>query len=73
MLAGVLLHVVEAPPPINLARHLIRPEFAFDDVNDRIVFGADENIENGQIVQRAEVMGLAAGGGIEITLIQDNG
>ena len=38
MLPGVLLHMIEAPGPVHLARHVSEPQRLFDNVHHPVPF-----------------------------------
>src|SRR5450755_3796445 len=70
MLAGVLLHVIEAASPVEGALHRPLAKFLVNDMNDFALVIAD--VENFCVADAADVIGLAAGSGIERGLIQDH-
>jgi hypothetical protein len=81
VLAGVLLHVIEAPRPIYRAADrlsvvqgpwsLVRPWSWVQDVRDRPVFLVD-HIDNAKVAQPPGVERLAAGCGIERGAVEDH-
>src|SRR5262245_16419214 len=68
MLAGVLLHVVEASRPIDAAVHGSQMKFAVDDMDDFFSFIA--NIQDLGFVEAAEIVRLAARGGIKSSRVE---
>jgi hypothetical protein len=54
----VLLHVVEAPLPVDRARGALRFERRFDDVRDAFVFV--DHVQHANSIQRAEIGRLPA-------------
>ena len=72
MLARVLLHVVEAPAPIDAAPHLCRQRRLIEDVDDpagRILL----HPFHPRSAQRSGIARLTSGLRIESGLIQDRG
>jgi hypothetical protein len=59
VLAGVLLHVIEAPSPIDTALDIAESNLAVDDVLD-FVSGVT-HVKNVGFTNLAEVVGLTAG------------
>ena len=70
MLAGVLLHVIEAARPLDATFDRARGEFLVDDVDDVVVLIAD--VEDIGLSEEADVVRLAARGGIEGGLVEDD-
>ena len=70
MLAGVLLHVIEAAGSTDATHYRASGEFAVNEVHDVVAFLAD--VEDDGFVEEAEVVGLATGGGIESGLIEQH-
>jgi hypothetical protein len=70
VLAGVLLHVVKAAGPVNAAIDGGEREFAVDNVGD--VFAVIPNFEDVGLSELAEIVGLAARGGIQRGAVQDD-
>src|SRR3990172_7210645 len=73
MLAGVLLHVIEAARPVDLALNFGGLDGPRYHVQNRLVALADNHIFHWHTVDRAAIVRLAAGGGIEICLIENEG
>ena len=72
MLSRMLLHVIEAPVPIDVPAHArVRLELAIDQMADSAVFLV-EHIENHCLADRAGVEGLAAGRRVEGCAIEDD-
>ena len=71
VLAGVLLHVVEAPPPVDFADDRAVAGVAVDGVDDFAVFGLD--VQYRQIVERSRVAGLPAAFRIKGGAVEDDG
>lgn len=78
MLRGVLLHVVNAARPIHMAVNSAHRDLGGGVVND-VVFRACrtrralvgiQNFHYGGVAELAQVVGLAAGGGIKRGLVQ---
>src|SRR5580704_8147125 len=70
MLSRVLLHVIEAPYPIDASLHRAQIDLPVNDVYDFLRVVAD--IENIRITKFPQVMRLAAGGRIKCRSIQDD-
>ena len=66
MLAGVLLHVIESPQPVNLAVDRIAHLWcrSLDDMQHAVIFGID-TINYACFAERPGVIRLAATGGIK--------
>ena len=60
MLPGVLLHVIEAPIPIDGAVHGCLRGRPIDHVRNAPIVQIDD-VENAGVAQRSGVVGLAAG------------
>lgn len=71
MLATVLLHVIEAAWPVDAAIDAARRNRAIDDVEYIIVFEV-ANIEHIRFAEPAKIVGLAAGGGVEMRLVEQD-
>ena len=71
MLPSVLLHVIEAPRPVNASFDTANIDGTVDHVNDRVVLLP--HVQNICVAQFAQIIRLAAGGGIEQCLIQNRG
>ena len=72
MLAGVLLHVIEAPRPVDLAvcfASWLPHSGLLDDVHDRPVVFVDD-VEDARSAEKTGVKRLAARGGIERCAIE---
>src|SRR5260370_8245259 len=63
MLAGVLLHVVEAPRPVDAAVHFRICWTAVDDVTYFVTFISD--VEYVGVADLAQIVWLASGRGVE--------
>src|SRR5580700_9754858 len=70
MLSGVLLHVVEAARPLDATFDGAGGEFLVDDVDDVVVLIAD--VEDVGFREETDVVRLAAGGGIEGGLVEND-
>ena len=69
MLAGVLLHVVEPPGPVDAAVHFRICWAAVDDVTDFLAFIAD--VEDIGVANLAQIVRLAAGRGVKRRAIKN--
>src|SRR5207302_10083463 len=70
MLAGVLLHVIEAAGPIDAAIDATDGDGAVHDLDDAVIL--IQHIDDVCVAELAEVMRLAAGGGIQQGLVKNN-
>ena len=70
MLPGVLLHVIEAARPMNAALGATDRDGTVHDVNDAVIL--IQHIDHVGVAELAEVMWLAAGGGIQQSLVENN-
>jgi len=69
MLAGVLLHVIEAARPVNAAINASPAHGAIDHVENLVVLEI-ANIEDIGFTELAAVIGLAAGSRVKMGLIE---
>ncbi len=69
MLAGMLLHVVEAPRPVDAAVHFRICWTAVDDVNDFVAFISD--IEDIGVADLPQIVWLAPRSGVERRAIKN--
>ena len=67
----MLLHMIEAARPVDAAIHPSRGHGAIDDVEDLVVFEI-ANVEDIGFTELAAVMGLTAGSGVKMSLIEQN-
>jgi hypothetical protein len=67
MLASVLLHVIEAPLPVNDSLHRANFDGPIDNVDDFIFY--IEDIQHTRIPQPSQIVRLAAGSGIKCSAI----
>jgi len=80
VLAGVLLHQVEAALPVDPALHLLCGEGSSEEVDYSTIGLALDRFDNNHVgaavivqwFQHTSVVGLAAAGGVECGLIQDD-
>ena len=63
MLPGVLLHVIEAPVPVEASGHPIRVERSSENVGHAVALV--DHVRHPHVVQGPQVERLAAGGRIE--------
>ncbi len=70
VLAGVLLHVVQPPRPIDLPENRFSVHVPFEDMDDRPVIVQD--LKDRDPVQGSQVPGLAARFGIKSRLVEDH-
>jgi hypothetical protein len=70
MLAGVLLHVVEAAGPVNATLHFSGIEYLVDNVDDFISIVT--YVENVGVAKLADVVWLPAGSGVESGAIEND-
>src|SRR5260370_17674286 len=63
MLAGMLLHVVEAPRPVDATVHFRICWTVIDDMNDFVAFIA--NVEDVGVADLSQIVWLASGRGVE--------
>ncbi len=72
VLAAVVLHVIPAPRPVDLAVHRgSNGQGRRQQVPDRVAVAA--HVQHGYAVQRARIMGLAAAAGVEGGAVQRHG
>ncbi len=72
MLAGVVLHMVEAARPVDLTAHGVGFQRFFEYVEHRMIGVTDDHIHDRDIIERSGIVGLAAAGGVEVGLIQND-
>ena len=70
MLAGVLLHVIEAAGPVETSADVALGQFAVNNVDDVLVIVT--NVKDAGVFNHAEIVGLAAGSGIEGGAVKDD-
>ena len=70
MLAAVLLHVIPAPGPVDAPVHFIAHSQRCVHLVPDLALRIHEHVRDARVVDRAGVVGLAAGGGIERGSVQ---
>lgn len=70
MLSGVLLHMIESAGPLDATFDWAGGEFLVDDVDDVVALIAD--VEDVGFSEEADIVRLAAGGGIEGGLVEND-
>ena len=68
MLPGMLLHVIETPAPVDLRLNYVALKRLGKHMRDPLALVDD--ICNGRAAQSACIVGLAAGTGIKVSLVQ---
>ncbi len=70
MLRGVLLHVIEAAGPVDLTGYAV----VLEGLGEYVLDGgfAVDDVDYRDALERAEIVGLAAGGGIEGSAVQND-
>src|SRR5262252_2366671 len=71
VLASVLLHVIEAAWPANAAIDAAGRNRSIHDVENIVIFEV-ANIEHIRFAELAKIVGLAAGGGIQMCLVEQD-
>jgi hypothetical protein len=71
MLTGVLLHVIETARPVDAGGNAAGRDRAVHHMKYVVVFQVAD-IENVGFAELAKIVGLAAGGGIEMRLIEED-
>ena len=72
MLAGVLLHMVEAALPVDFAVDGASGDFRGCVMHHAVSIGGVSNFDDRNTGKSAEIVGLAAGSGIESSAIESD-
>ena len=73
VLPRVMLHMVKAARPIDHPMDCACRQGRAEDMDDGAVFGLDIDIDHRRLVEHPAVVGLSAGAGIEVGLLQNDG